>query len=591
VPAVKTMKGIQKIFASGYWWLLLLVILVAVNFFASAFHSRIDLTKEKRYTLSKATIELLNSLDDDVNIEVFLKGDFPSGFRKLANSTDEFLQLLKDHNRSGIHYRFISPKEEITGTNKVKYGDSLVSLGASPINLTVQLKEGQQQNYVFPVALIKYKGQQQLVNLYSGSNRVISQNEINEAEALLEYQFISVLDKMVAPQKPPVAYAVGNGEPQDGRVYDLQQTLQNDYRFYTFNINAQAVIPDNLGALIIVKPSLQFSDQEKLKIDQYLMRGGKLLCFIDNLFAEPDSLAFKPETVAYDRNLNLTDMFFRYGARINTDLVMDLQCESIPFVVGRNNSGQPQQEFLHWNYYPLFQSLNTHSINRNIGLVGSRFVNSIDTINVPGIKKTVLLSSSSSSRTIATPALISLNENRNAPEDAKFKKSDIPVAMLLEGKFTSLFRNRISKQAMDSLAFYKTPFQPSSKDTRVIIVADGDMVLNEFISPGGPGTQPEPIPMGFNKFAYWAYIQQDENGKYFIPVANRQFLQNCLEYLVANPAIMETRNKNVVLRLLDSTKVKQQRTTWQFINIALPVLLVILFGFTYQQIRKRKYAA
>lgn len=578
------MKGIQKIFASKYWWLLLLVVLVAINFLASAYHSRIDLTKEKRYTLSKATKELLNSLDDDVQIEVFLKGDFPSGFRKLANSTDEFLQLIKDHNSANISYKFISPKEKWTGT-ETKYGDSLVSLGASPINLTVQLKEGQQQNYIFPIAIIKYKEKQQLVNLYGGSNRMISQNEINEAEALLEYQFISVLDKMVAPQKPPVAYALGNGEPQDARTYDLQQTLQSDYQFYTFNINAQGIIPDNLGALIIVKPSLQFSDEEKLKIDQYIMRGGKLLCFIDNLFAEPDSLAIKPETVAYDRNLNLTDMFFRYGARINTDLVMDLQCESIPFVVGRNSSGQPQQEFLHWNYYPLFQSPNNHPINRNIGLVGSRFANSIDTINVPGIKKTVLLSSSSASRIISTPALISLNENRNAPEDEKFKKTNIPVAMSLEGKFTSLFRNRISKQMMDSLSSYNTPFLSSSQETKIIIVADGDMALNEVLPDLGP------LPMGWNKYTYLSYEQQNENGKYFIPVANRQFLQNCLEYLVANPAIIETRNKNIVLRLLDSTKVKEQKTTWQFINIALPVLLVILSGFIYQRVRKRKYVS
>jgi gliding-associated putative ABC transporter substrate-binding component GldG len=577
------MRPLQKIFASKYWWLLLLVLLLGINFLASAFHSRVDLTKEKRYTLRKATVELLNRLDDKVQIDVFLKGDFPSGFKKLANSADDFLQLLKDHNGANISYKFISPKEKVEST-QISYGDSLVSLGASPINLTVQLKEGQQQNYIFPVALIKYKGRQQLVNLYGGSNRMISQNEINEAEALLEYQFISVLDKMISPQKPSVAYALGNGEPEDLRTFDLQQLLQTDYRFFTFKLNSQKLIPDNLDALIIVKPSLQFTDDEKLKIDQYIMRGGKVLCFIDNLFAEPDSLAFKPEAVAYDRNLNLTDMFFRYGARINTDLVMDLQCESIPFVVGRSNSGQPQQEFLHWNYYPLFQSFNNHSINKNIGLVGGKFVNSIDTINVPGIRKTVLLSSSSASRTISTPALISLNENRNAPQDEKFKKSDIPVAMLLEGSFTSLFRNRISRQMMDSLSSYNTPFLSSSNNTKIILVADGDMVLNDFISPGGPGTQPEPIPMGFNKFAYWAYVQQDENGKYFIPVANRQFVQNCLEYLVANPAIIETRNKNIVLRLLDSSEVKRQRTTWQFINIALPILLVILFGFIYQQI-------
>jgi ABC-2 type transport system permease protein len=574
---------LNKLFASRYWWILLLVMLMAINFLASVFHSRADLTKEKRYTLSKATNELLNNLEDKVQIDVFLKGDFPSGFQKLANSATDFLQLMKDRNSSKISYRFISPKEEIV--SGIKYGDSLVSLGASPINLTVQLKEGQQQNYIFPAALIHYKGQQQLVNLYGGSNRIISQNEINEAEALLEYQFVSVLNKMISDKKPSVAYSIGNGQPQDARTYDLQQTLQQDYRFYLFNINTQPVIPDDLNALIIVKPSLQFSEEEKLKLDQYFMRGGKLICFIDNLFAEPDSLAFKPETVAYDRNLNLTDMFFRYGARINTDLVMDLQCEAIPFVVGRSNSGQPQQEFLHWNYYPLFQPANNHPVSRNLGLIGSRFVNSVDTINVPGISKTILLSSSSSSRNISTPALISLNENRNAPEDDKFKKANIPVAMLLEGKFTSLFRNRVSKATMDSLSANKTPFLPSSRDNKIIIVADGDIVLNEVLPDMGP------LPMGWNRYSYLSYEQQNENGKYFIPVANRQFLQNCLEYLVANPAIIETRNKNIVLRLLDSTKVKEQKTTWQFINIALPVLLVILFGFIYQQIRKRKYAA
>jgi gliding-associated putative ABC transporter substrate-binding component GldG len=576
---------LKKIAVSRYWWLMLLVVLVGINFLASAFHTRIDLTREKRYTLSRATKELLNSLDDKVQIDVFLKGEFPAGFQKLANSANDFLQLLKDRNSSKISYRFISPKEEMPGTNGMKFGDSLVSLGASPINLTVQLKEGQQQNYIFPVALINYHGKQQLINLYGGSNRIISQNEINEAEALLEYQFVSVLDKMVNNKRPSVGYSIGNGEPVDARTYDLAQTIKQDYEFGMVNLQVSPQVPDKADVLLIVKPSLQFSEEEKLKIDQYIMRGGKLICFIDNLFAEPDSLAFKPETVAYDRNLNLTDMFFRYGARINTDLVMDLQCESIPFVVGRNSSGQPQQEFLHWNYYPLFQSVNNHPINRNLGLIGSRFVNSVDTINVPGIKKTALLSSSPASRIISTPALISLNENRNAPEDEKFKKANIPVAMLLEGNFTSLFRNRVSKATIDSLASYNTPFLAESKENKIIIVADGDIALNEVLPDLGP------LPMGWNRYSYLAYEQQNENGKYFIPVANRQFLQNCLEYLVANPAIIETRNKNIVLRLLDSVKVKDQKTTWQFINIALPLLLIVLFGFIYQQIRKRKYAA
>ncbi len=571
----------DKILATKFWWLFLLLLLVIINFLGSSFHTRFDLTKEKRYTLSPATIHLIKDLDDKITIDVFLKGDFPAGFKKLASSTDEFLGLLKDYNSSKVIYRFISPKDEMPGTT-IKYDDSLVGLGATPINLTVQLKEGQQQNYVFPVALMHYKGKQQLVNLYSGSNRIISQNEINGAEALLEYDFLSALDKLKNSDTTVVAYAQGNGEPQDYRTYDLQQVLLKDYHFFMFDLNKQPFIPDEIKALIIVKPSLQFSEEEKLKLDQYVMRGGKLLCFIDNLFAEPDSLAYKPQTIAYDRNLNLTDLFFHYGARINTDLVMDLQCESIPFVVG-GNSNNPQQEFLHWNYYPLFGSAGNHAINKNIGLVGGRFVNSIDTIKAEGVKKTILLASSDNSRTIATPALISLDENRNAPQDEKFNKSGIPVAVLLEGKFSSLYNNRVSQQQSDSLNKYNTPFVSTSGKNKMIIVADGDMALNEALPDYGP------LPMGWNKFTYLAYQQQSDDGKYFIPVSNRDFFENCLEYLVTSPEIIATRNKNIVLRLLDSKKIKEQKSNWQLINIALPVLLVILLGITYRQIRKRQY--
>lgn len=571
----------DKIFSAKLWWLYLLVILVAINFLGSSFHTRFDLTKEKRYTLSPATIQLVKNLDDEVVIDVFLKGDFPAGFRKLANSTDEFLRLLKDYNSSKINYRFISPKADIPGTT-IKYGDSLVGLGATPINLTVQLKEGQQQNYVFPVALVHYKGKQQLVNLYSGNNRIISQNEINGAEALLEYQFLNALDKLRNAGKKVVAYAQGNGEPNDYRTYDLQQVLSKDYSLFVFDLERQPVIPDEIKAMIIVKPSAEFSDDEKLKLDQYVMRGGKLLCFIDNLYAESDSLAFKSQTIAFDRNLNLTDLFFHYGARINTDLVMDLQCESIPFVVG-GSANNPQQEFLHWNYYPLFNAPDNNPITKNLGLVGGRFVNSIDTIDAAGIKKTILLASSDNSRTISTPALISLDENRNAPQDEKFNKSGIPVAVLLEGEFTSLFKNRISQRQTDSLNKYNTPFVSRSGQNKMILVADGDMALNEALPQYGP------LPMGWNKFTYLAYQEQTDDGKYFIPVSNREFFENCLEYLVASPEVIATRNKNIVLRLLDSKKVKEQRSDWQLINIGLPALLVILFGFVYLQARKKQY--
>ena len=570
------MNRFNRIFGSGFGWVLLLVLLIGINFIASLFHSRLDLTKEKRYTLSRATREVVRKLDDDVEIDIFLRGDFPAGFRKLANSTEDFLQLIKDENGSRIHYRFISPQDEIPETPGRRYEDTLIGLGATPINLTVQVKAGQENKRVYPVALVKYKGRQALVDLYSGGRRMITAVEMNSAEALMEYQFAKTLDALVNEQRPLVAYSIGNGEPVDARTYDLQQTLQKDYSLKILDIHRQSFIPDTFKVLIIAKPSLQFTDDEKFKIDQYVMRGGKLLLYIDDLIAEQDSLRFKPEIVAYDRNLNLTDLLFRYGARVNPSLVMDLQCDFMPFMVG-GDPQNPQYEFLHWNYYPLFESKGNHTINKNIGLVAGRFVNSIDTINTPGISKTVLLSSSSNSRVISTPALISLNENRNAPEDEKFRQANIPVALLLEGNFTSLYRNRVTSSQLDSLKLFGTPFRENSVATKIIVVGDGDMVLNDYSPKDGP------LPMGINFYTV--------GSQYEYQFANREFLLNSLEYLVNNAAIIETRNKDIVLRLLDSQKVSDQKSTWQFINIALPVLLVILFGWVYQVLRKRKYAS
>jgi len=579
----------QKLISSKYGWLLLLVLLLAINFLASVVHTRVDLTKEKRYTLSSATKNLLRNLDDDVQIDVFLKGEFPSGFRKLANSTAEFLELLKDRNSSRIHYRFISPQDQMPGTAS-PYGDSLVNLGAVPINLTVQKKAGESSNIIFPVAVMHYKGKQSLVSLYPGASGRISQEEINSAEALMEYQFAKSLSKLSSDRKPGVAYAVGNGEPVDARTYDLVQTLSQDYTFGTVNLHTQHTVPKDVDVLLIVKPTQTFSEEEKLKIDQFVMNGGKLVCFIDNLIAEQDSLAFKPKTIAFDRNLNLTDLFFRYGLRINTDLVMDLQCDLIPLVVG-GSENNPQLEFLHWNYYPLFSPGTNPVLNKSLGYIAGRFVNSIDTIKVAGVTKNILLASSPNSRIISTPALISLNENKNAPEDEKFKRNAIPVAVMLEGKFSSLYRNRSTQAQRDSLQAYGSPFKgESGNQCKIIVAADGDMVLNDML-PDPNGQQPIPLPMGWNKYTYREVQKESEFGKLFIPAANHDFFLNCMEYMVNSADIMETRNKDIVLRLLDSQKIEKQRTTWQFINIGLPILLIILAGLIYQQIRKRRYAA
>lgn len=571
---------LNKLGSKKYGWLVLLIVLVLVNILIAGIVWRLDLTGEKRYTLNAETSRLLQGMDESVEVDVFLKGDFPSGFKKLQRSTTDFLQLLKDNNVSKVHYKLISPQDEIPGTGGRRYEDTLYAMGVNPINLTVQVKAGEENKRIYPAALVTYKGRQSIVNLYSGNSNAISQQEINAAEALLEYQFAKAFNMLQSPNKPMVGYSAGNGEPdlkQDLRTADLQQSLMRDYNLFTLNLKTQKTVPDTFKVLMLVKPSATFTDDELFKIDQFVMRGGKLLCFIDNLFAEQDSLKFTAnrEAIAYDRNLNLTELFFKYGARINTDLVMDLQCDFLPFVVG-GSQDNPQYEFLHWNYFPLFESKSNHPINKNMGLVAGRYVNSIDTINTPGIKKTVLLSSSNNSRTISTPALISLNENKNTPVDAMFRKKEVPVCMLLEGSFTSMYKNRATQSKRDSLAAMGQQFIPSGVENKIIIAADGDLVLNDVAPKEGP------LPMGLNFYTL--------NTQYQYQFANREFLLNCLEYLTSRQAIIETRNKNIVLRLLDNEQVKENKFMWRMINIVLPILLVILSGFLYQWLRQKRYA-
>lgn len=570
---------INKIWSSKLWWLSLLLLIAVINYLASSFHTRFDLTKEKRYTLSNASKELLKKLDEPVFIDVFLKGDFPAGFKKLALTTSELLKEFKENGKRNVIYNFHEPDDLIS--NSLRYADTLIKMGAAPINLTVQLKAGEQQQYVFPVAWIKYKDRSILVNLYTGGKRLITPEELNSAEALMEYQFINAINKITQDSKPFIGYAVGNGEPTpvEPQVQDLVEgILRPNYNVFTLNLTSQPFIPDTFKVLMVVKPTTTFTEDEKFKLDQYVMRGGKIIWMVDDLAAEMDSLKMNARTVAYERNLNINDLLFRYGARINPDLIMDLQCDFLPFIAG-GTPDNPQYEFLKWNYFPLFESRNNHPINKNLRLVSSRFANPIDTVKAEGIRKTFLLQSSANSRTIGTPAIISLDENRNTPEDEKFKSNGVPAAVLLEGKFKSFYEGRVSKNVADSMNAKGTPFVGRNiADNKMIIVADGDIALNDFSQQ-----QQQVFPMGINKYTLGT--------NYEYQFANRDFIMNCFEYLVNNSAIMETRNKDFVLRVLDTKKVNEQKTKWQLLNIAIPILLIILSGFIYQQIRKRKYAA
>ena len=301
------------------------------------------------------------------------------------------------------------------------------------------------------------------------------------------------------------------------------------------------------------------------------MNGGKILMFLDRLNAEMDSLQIKNEVTAFDRDLKLNDLLFNYGVRVNADLIMDLQCDYLPFDV----NGNGQFDLLPWNYFPVIGSKGNHPINKGLGFISGRFTNSLDTVEAEGITKTILLSSSANARTIGAPAIISGAENVNAPEDAKFNKAGIPIAVLLEGKFRSPFANRLSQAFTDSLAAYQMSFAPQNiRNNKMIIAGDGDMVLNNVVKGN-------PIPMGMNPYTYGTQRE--------FPFANKEFLQNCIEYLVNDNGLTEAKAKDYTPRLLDTKKAAEQKTFWQIMNIAVPIMAILLFAFLFQWLRKRKY--
>ncbi len=561
----------KKSFLSKYGWLWLLLGLLAINYLASMVHYRADLTREKRYTLSGPTKNLLRNLKDPVSITVFLDGEMPSGFKKLSNTSREMLQEFKENAVNNILFNFEKPGSDSTAGYTM---DSLLRMGLRPTNvrLTAKEGEGEEQRYLFPGAIVSYHDMHIPVDFLQGLDMQGGINSLNNAEALLEYKLASAIQKITTDTVPVIGYLLGNGEPQNYNVYDfIQRTIKPNYNFSFYPIDTFPVIPKIFSALVIVKPTLPFTDQQKLKIDQYVMNGGKVIWMVDRLYAELDSLMRKQsDFVAFDRNLNLDDLLFKYGVRINPDLVQDLQCDKIPLVVG-NFGDKPQMQLTDWYYFPLLNSYSEHPIAKNLNQVLSIFPNSIDTIKTPNIRKTILLASSANSRALVTPAIVSLNSVKTEEDLKTFDKQHLPVAVLLEGKFTSLYSNRLGKSTLDSFSqVYRQPFQPSVDNNKMIVISDADIVSNVFSQKDGP------MEMGFNQFTNVQY-------------ANKDFILNSIEYLVNPSGILETRAKDYTLRLLDVKKIDSEKGFWEILNIGLPVALVILFGLLYNMLRKRKY--
>ena len=473
------------------------------------------------------------------------------------------------------------PGEGLDDSLKAHVFDSLVSLGLRPTNQQVQVKEGEGKNQrqVFPGAVIRYGGRTIAIDLLQGqvqknvfnSDDILDKQTLNSAEALLEYKFANAIQKLTQKDVPVVAYAYGNGEPPYSflPVNDVFETLGKNFIVDTVNVRTQPFLNPEYSTIVIVKPTEKFSSDDKFKLDQYVMNGGHLLFFMDVLYAERDSLQ-NGELITYSRDLDINDLLFKYGVRINTDLIADKHCDKIQVEVG-SVGGQSQKQLLPWPYAPLLQPGSDNAIVKNEADVLGQFANSIDTVEAVGITKTILLSSSANAYTLPTPARIELNSLKTIEDITRFNRKNIPVAVLLEGKFKSTYANRASQAQLDTLKNYNLTYAKESiVPGKIIVVADADIVLNQVSETVGP------LPMGTNKFTKIQY-------------ANKDFFLNCTEFLANKNNILDARAKDYTLRLLDVQKTQAQRSVWQMVNIAVPILLVCLFGFGYQWWRKRKY--
>jgi ABC-2 type transport system permease protein len=566
------MKLKQKI--SGHLdLLLLLAIVIIVNLLGRVYYYRFDLTEEKKYSLSATTKSFLKNLDETVTIKVFLTGKLPSGFKELENSTKDILNEFKAYAGRNIEYEFIDINKFDKETQE-KIGRDLINYGLNPLNLR-EISSGEEtQKVIFPGAIITHKGSSVAITLLENQVGYGQFEILNNSIILLEYKFANTIQKLKQPRQPTVAFAQGHGEPGMDKLSDIIKSLQQDnFAVAMIDLNEGHKIEKIVDVLVIAKPTIPYAEKVKFKIDQYIMRGGKVFWLLDVMGVDMDSLQGTDFFMAHERPLSIeTDMLYKYGVRLNYNLVQDLQNTPIPIVTGEVG-GIPQTQLFPWVYNPLLFTTNEHAVVKNIDPVAGKFVSTIDTIKSAPAQKTILLTTSAYSKALMAPVRVHLGILNEQPNPSAFKQPFLPVAVALEGKFNSVFKNRVMSGAytemMDTVP--ELAFRDTSVHTKMIVVGDGDIIINEVAKNG------QPFPLGFDR----------NSGKNF---GNKVFVKNCIEYLLDDNNLIETRNKEIKLRQLDGIKVTAEKKKWQIINVAVPAIILIIFGIVFGLIRKRRFA-
>ena len=568
-----------------YSSLVFILLIILTNILVSFTDFSLDLTADGKHSISEETIKTLEKVDDIVFIKVYLEGDFPAEFKHLQSEVLNLLSSFKTIADDNLEFEFINPNEGRIEKEKVDLYKQLVKQGLAPTDIEIKKAGSSINQIIFPGAIIYYKDKEIAVNFLKNSVTKNAGENINASVENLEFEFISAIYHISKTKTHRIAFLEGNGELSASEVYDITESVMQDndklsyhYTIDRFNIKEFEIDSNTLQAdissqvkkltsykaIIIAKPTIAFNMLDKFIIDQYLMSGGKILWLIDGAKASMDSLQQNKSFIATNNDLKLSDQLFKYGIRINANLIEDLRSTEIPIVTGYSNN-IPQQSYFPWPYYPLLFSENNHPISKGLDAIKCDFASSIDTIK-NNINKTILLHSSKQSRISPTPAKVSLGILENPPPLTSFNKENLPIAVLLEGEFESVFKNRILPKNQ------KLNFVSQSKKTQMIVVSDGDLIRNSVSNNG------DIYPLGYDRFIKYTYL------------GNKKFIMNSIHFLCDETGLTQLKAKEIKLRLLDKEKIKNNKTFIQLINILLPLIILLIFAFIFTKMKKKKYA-
>ena len=564
-----------------------LLLTVFANLIGHYLFARLDLTAERRYTISKSTKRLLRGLEEPVLFRVYLEGDLTGDYQRLQNETREMLNQFRAYSKY-VDYEFVNPNEVKNQQERQQFLQKLAKKGIQPSYLQVKTANGVEQQMIFPAADVSHKGHETSIQLLQNLSNFLSPDmALNNSIQNLEYVLSNAIRGLARAVKPRVGFTYGHGEPDNRELYDILMALYDNYTLENVNltedINAltgrtrgtdSAIhLANKYDVLVVAQPRQPFSDQELYILDQFVMYGGRVLWLIDPLNASLDSLQSQDQAMATRLPLRLDEMLFNYGVRVNADLIEDIRCRPIPLTVGMEGD-RPQIALRPWFYFPDVVPTSKHPIVANLDIIKTDFVSSIDLVDntsAQQVAKSVLLTTSEYCRVKNAPVIIDLNEAKvdiNQLDQRLFSKRNLPVAVLLEGTFQSMWRNRLTPE------FTQLPemgYRDTSAPTKMIVVSDGDIIKNRINYKEG-----YPYPLGYDLYTNTMY-------------ANRQFLLNAVDYLAGEEEGLATRSRTITMRKLNAMKATQQRTRHQALNVALPVALALLLAPAVWVVRKKRY--